>query len=121
MFINKNKLIYKIIYKIILCFYIIMQIDVYYNKRDKINKILEIIKKLKTFPATNGGTIDLYRDHYIFYDTFKKITNKWINEHYSSFKGSIPFEELGTHFEYIFPSKKDDEVLFVLRKKNYSN
>ena len=49
---------------------------------------------------------------------FKEITNKWINEHYSSFKGSIPFEELGTHFEYFFPCKKQEDVLFVLRKKN---
>ena len=94
-----------------------MKIDEYYTKTDKVDKIIEIVKKLKTFPAANGGTIDLYREHYIFYDTFKEITNKWINEHYSSFKGTIPFEELGTHFEYIFPSKKHEEVLFVLRKK----
>ena len=94
-----------------------MQIEVYYSKRDKINKILEIVKKLKTFPATNGSTINLYSDHYNFYDEFKYITNKWINEHYSSFKGTIPFEELGTHFEYKFPNKKEEEVLFVLRKK----
>ena len=90
----------------------------YYSKKDKVKIILDIIYKLKNFPSTTGSTINLYNDQYLFYSRFKEITNKWINEHYSSFKGSIPFEELGTHFEYFFPCKKQEDVLFVLRKKN---
>lgn len=90
----------------------------YYCKKDKVKIILDIIYKLKNFPSCTCDTINLYNDQYLFYSKFKEITNKWINEHYSSFKGSIPFEELGTHFEYFFPCKKQEDVLFVLRKKN---
>ncbi len=91
----------------------------YYTKVDKINIILDIIKKLKTFPSVNETTINLYNDQYLFYSRFKELSNKWINEDKSYFSGKIYFEELGTHFEYIFPKETCDEPLFVLRKKNY--
>lgn len=89
----------------------------YYSKKDKVKIILDIIYKLKNFPSTTGSTINIYNDQYLFYSRFKEITNKWINEHYSSFKGEINFEELATHFEYFFPGKKNEEVIFVLCKK----
>tara|TARA_Y100000992_G_C20980788_1_gene357216 strand:- start:167 stop:451 length:285 start_codon:yes stop_codon:yes gene_type:complete len=87
----------------------------YYSKEEKVSAVVDIVKKLKAFPAKTGGTIDLYNKEYPYVAKFKEITMKWINEDKSEFKGFIYFEEINKYFEYKFPSKKQEEPEFVLR------
>ena len=87
-----------------------------YTKCEKVQTIIDIVKKLKKFPATNNGTIDLYNDQYSFYEDFKIITNKWINTENIELKGFIEFHELNKKFYYFFPKNKNKQPLFVLRK-----
>ena len=90
----------------------------YYTKQEKLTFILDIVKKLKTFPSRNNTTINLYNDRYLFVERFKKIYNEWLNDDNSDLKGFLYFEEIGKYFEYRFPSNKNFEPLFVLRQ-NY--
>lgn len=87
-----------------------------YSKGDKVRFIVDIVKRLKTFPAVNGGTIDIYKDDLSYVDEFKKITQKWINGEDVQFNGFLYFEEINKYFEYNFPISDDVEPLFVLRK-----
>tara|TARA_X000000950_G_scaffold100480_2_gene127018 strand:+ start:7307 stop:7591 length:285 start_codon:yes stop_codon:yes gene_type:complete len=91
----------------------------YYSKEEKVKIIVDIIKKLKTFPTKNGSTIDLYNKEYNFVEKFKTISMNWVNTEHSEFEGSIYFEELNKYFEYNFPSKKNTEPLFVLRNNKF--
>jgi len=87
----------------------------YYSKEEKIAAVVNIVKKLKSFPAKSGGTIDLYNEEYSYVTEFKDITMKWINRDNSEFKGFIYFQEINKYFEYNFPSKKEEEPEFLLR------
>jgi|TARA_B100001093_G_scaffold519943_2_gene611598 hypothetical protein len=91
----------------------------YYSKEEKVKIIVDIIKKLKTFPTKNGSTIDLYNKQYNFVEKFKTISMNWVNTEHSEFEGSIYFEELNKYFEYNFPSEKKTEPLFVLRNNKF--
>ena len=91
----------------------------YYSKEEKVKIIVDIIKKLKTFPTKNGSTIDLYNKEYKYVEKFKTISMNWVNTEHSEFEGSIYFEELNKYFEYNFPSKKKNEPLFVLRNNKF--
>lgn len=86
-----------------------------YSKGEKVQFIVDIAKKLQTFPSRGGNTINLYNDQYLFVEEFKKITNQWINEENSEFSGFMHFHEINKEFEYLFPSTKDKIPLFVLR------
>ena len=90
-----------------------------YTRSDKVRIVVDIIKKLKKFPATRGGTIDLFIEHYCYIEEFKEITNKWINEEFSEYNGKIHFHEINKYFEYKFPSDKSKEPLFVLRHNKF--
>ena len=92
----------------------------YYLKKDKVKIVVDIVRKLKTFPSKSGNTIDLYQDCYPFKERFKNITNRWINEPNSKFQGTIYFEELGKYFEYDFPDNQNKQPLFVLRHSSHN-
>lgn len=87
-----------------------------YSKSDKVRFIVDIVKGLKTFPAVNGGTIDIYKDEWSYVEKFKEISQKWINGEDVKFNGFLYFEEINKYFEYDFPISDDVEPLFVLRK-----
>ena len=86
-----------------------------YSREEKIAIIVDITKKLRDFPSTQGGTINIMNRNYIFVSEFKRITREWINNENQELKGILPFEEIGKHFEYDFPKDKHKEPLFVLR------
>lgn len=91
----------------------------HYTKDEKVKIVVNIIKKLKSFPAKNGSTIDLYNKEYSYVEKLKDITMKWINEANNSAKGMLYFEELNKYFEYNFPDNNKIEPLFVLRKNTF--
>lgn len=86
-----------------------------YTREEKVAIIVDITKKLHTFPSKQGGTMNLMNQNYLFVSEFKRITREWINNQNHEIKGIIPFEEIGKHFEYDFPNDKQKEPLFVLR------
>ena len=86
-----------------------------YTREEKIAIIVEITKKLHTFPSTQGNTMNLMNLNYSFVPEFKRITREWINNENQEVKGILTFEEIGKHFEYDFPKDKNKEPLFVLR------
>ena len=86
-----------------------------YSKGEKVRIIVDITKKLKSFPSKEGGTMNLYNEQYLFVEDFIRITRQWIEEEGSEFKGFMHFHEINKEFEYLFPSTKQEEPLFVLR------
>lgn len=87
-----------------------------YSREEKVAVIVDICKKLQNFPGKNGS-VNFYNNNYTFLKEFKEITNRWINEENSSFKGTLMFKEINKPFEYEFPDNKNIKPLFVLRHK----
>ena len=88
-----------------------------YLQKEKLKIVLDIVRKLKNFKGANGHEVDLYKPQYSYYDEFKEITNKYINEQGTrDLKGTIVFFEIGCVIDYVFPYSKK-KPLFVFRKK----
>ena len=51
-----------------------------YSKKERLEIVLDIVKKLKDFKGQNNQRADLYQPQYSYYDEFKQITNRYINE-----------------------------------------
>lgn len=86
-----------------------------YSREEKVAIIVDITKKLYTFPSNDGNTMNLMNRNYLFVPEFKRITREWINNENRELEGFLPFEEIGKQFEYHFPKDKHKEPLFVLR------
>lgn len=90
-----------------------------YSKKERLEIVLDIVKKLKDFHGQNNQTADLYQPHFSYYDEFKEITNKYINEDGTKdLKGTILFFEVGCDIEYRFPYTRK-KPLFVFKKRKY--
>ena len=50
-----------------------------YTREEKVTIIVDITKKLHTFPSRQGGTMNLMNQNYLFVSEFKRITREWIN------------------------------------------
>lgn len=88
-----------------------------YSKERRLKIVLDIVKKLKYFEGANGQTANLYKPEYSYYEEFKEITNKYINEEGTKdLRGIIVFLEIGCEMEYRFPYS-GKKPLFVIRKK----
>jgi len=86
-----------------------------YTEIERLNIVLDIIKKLKNFNV-NNEIIDLYKSNYSYYQDFKNITNIYIKDGITQ-KGFIDFNEIGKKIEFNFPQKKYKNPLFVIRMK----
>lgn len=91
----------------------------YYSQKERLEIVLNIVKKLKKFKLKNGSTINLYNENLCeFIKEFKEITNNYIKQdenNVKEFKGKLNFTEINKTIEYILPSKKSIEPLFVIR------
>lgn len=88
-----------------------------YLQKERLQIVLDIVKKLKNFKGVNGREVDLYQPHYSYYEEFKEITKKYIAEEGPrDLKGTIVFFEIGCNIDYMFPYGKK-KPLFVFRKK----
>lgn len=87
-----------------------------YTCEEKVKIVVDIAKRLKLFPSAHGGTLDLYNEQYLFFKKFKALTNEWIRTDDCELKGTIPFEEISSNFEYHFPRDKSVTPVFVLRR-----
>ena len=86
-----------------------------YTINERLNIVLDIMKKLKNFNI-NNDIIDLYNSNYSFMKELKEITNIYIKEGISQ-KGYLDFNEINKKIEYNFPIKKYKNPLFVIRIK----
>jgi hypothetical protein len=86
----------------------------YYTCEERINIIIDIMKKLKNFKLMNGEIINLYNNEYTFIKELKIISNEYIRNGKEQ-KGKLFFEEIGKNVEYIFPEKSYKKSLFVIR------
>ncbi len=90
------------------------------NKQERLKVVLEICKKLKTFPTSTGSTLDLYNSYYDAIHEVKQVFNEYINQDESNlvtFSGKVDFPEMGRTIEYILPIKEGINSTFVFRKQ----
>ena len=88
-----------------------------YTQTERVNIVLDIVKKLKNYKIKSGNTINLYNEELCsFIIRFKEITQKYIKEE-NEYRGTLYFEEIDKTIEYIFPINKNIKPLFVIRKK----
>ena len=90
------------------------------TQKERLEVILDIVKKLKFYVATDGSIINLYNDEYTFIQEFKKISNEYIKQDdYLSldYRGLLLFEEINKEIEYFLPASKNKTSLFVIRMK----
>lgn len=88
------------------------------TREERLAIVLDIAKKLKNYVLSNGGTMNLYEDHYSFVPELKQIFNDYIkqdNELPLDYSGILRFEEIGKDIEYILPATNKKEPLFVIR------
>lgn len=87
-----------------------------YSQSERLNIVLDIVKKLKNYKLHTGNTINLYNASLCSFITdFKIITNKYIKEE-KEYKGTLYFEEINKTIEYILPINKNKKPLFVIKK-----
>jgi single-stranded DNA-specific DHH superfamily exonuclease len=91
----------------------------YYSRNERLEIVLNIVKKLKNYELKNGSTINLYNENLCeFIKEFKEITNNYIKQddnNVKEFKGKLKFTEINKTIEYRLPSNKNKEPLFVIR------
>lgn len=87
------------------------------TKEDRLQIVLNIAKRLRNFPTTDGTrTVDLYNESYPAIAELKTVFDEYIKSHQrSSLAGKIRFPEINKTIEYILPAKTHIEPLFVLR------
>lgn len=91
----------------------------YYSQKERLEIVLNIVKRLKNFELKNGSTINLYNENLCeFIKEFKEITNNYIKQdenNVKEFKGKLHFTEINKTIDYVLPSNKNIEPLFVIR------
>lgn len=93
----------------------------FYNKKERLEIIMNIIKKLKNFETKNNQIINLYDENLCsFIKEFKIICNNYIKQddnNLQEYKGILNFEEINREIKYIFPIYKTKKPVFVIRQK----
>lgn len=91
----------------------------YYNKKERLQIVLDICKKLKNYKLKDGNTINLYNENLCeFITEFKAITREYINQeedNLKEFAGKLSFTEIGKTIEYILPIRNNKQPLFVIK------
>lgn len=89
------------------------------SRKERLEIVLDIVRKLKNFPTTTGTTIDLYNCDFPAMTHLKLIFNRYINQDDSDYLISesekIPFPEINRKIHLVLPVKKDASPLFVLK------
>lgn len=65
-----------------------------YTQTERVNIVLDIVRKLKNYKIKSGNTINLYNEELCsFINEFKVITKKYIKEE-TEYKGSLFLKKL---------------------------
>jgi hypothetical protein len=92
--------------------------DIFRNKKERLEVVLEIAKQLKKYKLPNGSIIDLYDTQYSFVSELKSIFHEYIYQDDNlplDYSGILRFEEISKDIEYKLPSMKNVNSLFVIR------
>jgi hypothetical protein len=91
------------------------------TRAERLEIVLDIAKKLRSYVLKNGETMDLYQDTYSFVPELKQIFNDYVKQDDElplDFAGMLRFEEIGKDIEYVLPATTKKEPLFVIRMQN---
>lgn len=92
------------------------------SKEERLKIVLDIISKLKRFPANNDiGYTNMYNMEYSAIQKIKKVFDEYISESEESLtekRGKIFFDELNRDIIYILPTNDRLKPLFKLQYKN---
>lgn len=95
------------------------------SKKERLDIVMNIIKKLKYFPRSNFFThdnvnelyVNLFNEEYPAIKELKKVFDEYINQDESNLynmSGKIKFQEINKKIKYTLPIKKHIEPIFVL-------
>jgi hypothetical protein len=89
------------------------------TREERLEIVLDIVRKLKNFPTTTGTIIDLYNCDFPAMSQLKIIFNRYINQDDTqtliSESGKIAFPEINRKIQFILPVKKDALPTFILK------
>ena len=91
------------------------------TRMDRLQNTLKIVNQLKNFKGKHNEIVNLYdesRCHFV--SELKNILKEYVNqddEALVDYKGTLYFEEIDRNIEYLLPKKKNNEPLFVIRRK----
>lgn len=93
------------------------------SKRERLEIVLSIINKLKTFPkqvitTNNSLFVNLYNFEYNAIKELKKIFDRYINQEDNlsiGISGKIHFSEINRTIQYNLPVGKNSQPLFLLK------
>lgn len=93
------------------------------TKEERLNVVMNLIKKLRYFPRSDFFTnenindiyVNLFNEEYPAIKELKTIFNEYIHNEYSV-SGKIKFQEINRKIEYILPINANIDPLFVLKQ-----
>jgi hypothetical protein len=89
-----------------------------YSQTQKVEIVIDIVKKLKNYKNAGGVEVDLYKDSFSYVPAFKKICNDYIHSDSDiEFKGSLQFLEIDKTIDYFLPIKRKNKAFFKIKIK----
>lgn len=91
------------------------------NKSERLEIVIDIVKKLKKFPTSENTFIDIYNSEFPTITKLKQVFNEYINQddnHPSliyGLNGKLLFPEINKRIVYVLPVKKDASSTFILQ------
>jgi hypothetical protein len=88
----------------------------YYSQIEKVQIVIDIVKKLKNYTNEHGIVVDLYNNSFSYVPKFKKICNDYIHST-EDFSGSLEFLEIDKKIKYFLPIKRKNKAFFTIKIK----
>lgn len=91
------------------------------TKEERLEIVLDIVKKLSNFPTITGTYINLYEINCPAINELKMIFNRYLaqDDRFTELlvgeTGKIKFPEIGRRIEFILPIKKTGKPTFILK------
>lgn len=86
-----------------------------YTTQERLEIVLDLVKKLKEYKTDKGIETDLYKDSYTYVPIFKKLSNEYIKTGIEV-KGTLTFEEIGDKkINYLLPVTKGTKAVFHIK------
>ena len=87
-----------------------------FNQIEKVQIVLDIVKKLQNYTNDQGIVVNLYNENYSFVPIFKKICNDYIHSDIE-YSGSLDFLEIDKKIKYFLPINRKNKALFIIKIK----
>ena len=87
-----------------------------FNQLEKVQIVLDIVKKLQNYTNDQGIVVNLYNENYSFVPLFKKICNDYIHSDIE-YSGSLDFLEIDKKIKYFLPINRKNKAFFIIKIK----